>query len=277
MLGEFRSYKSAEYVLNQLTEKGMTDPFILSYENGVRKSATYGLSKIIRNEEFEKIEAKEMLYLTGDVSDETDYSKIIETSSVKGLVYYVQLGNFSSLKTKEDFNNIQKLFLDQSGTLYKYLCGVFSSYSEAKKEVVKLNDKGYNEVFVTAYNNGKKISVSDAEKLVNSGDTNIQTNNNNIQTDKTEIYFSVQLGVYSHKLTAEELNIFKPVPEKYKILSRDKGNGTYLYYIGKYKTYEEASGVKKNIKNMGQDGFVIAFKNNKKISAKEAIELLKNN
>ena len=277
MLGEYKSYKAAEYVLNELTKKGMTDPFIVSYENGKRKSATYGLSKIIRNEEFEKIEAREMSYLTGKAVDVSnindniiDITEINETSSVSGLAYYVQLGNFSTQKTKADFKNIQALYLDHSGTIFKYLTGIYSSYSEAKKEVEKLTANGYKEAFVTAYNNGSKISLSDAGKLVNNED-------NIVRTGKPEIYFSVQIGVYSRKLTNVELNKLNPVPEKYKIISKDKGNGLYLYYIGEYMTYKEASDVKNDIKSKGQDGFVIAFKNGEKISAKQANELLKNN
>lgn len=275
MLGEYRSYKTAEYVLNQLKEKGITDPFIVSYDNGKLKSATYGLSRIIRNEEFEKIEAREISYLTGgavDVSNDNniDITKINKTSSVNGLAYYVQLGNFSTQKTKSDFKNIKALFTDHTAGVFKYLTGIYSTYSEAKKEAAKLAANGYNEAFVTAYNNGTKLSLSDAEKLVNTG-------NKNEQTDKAEIYFSVQIGVYSHKLTEAELNQFKPVPEKYKIISKDKGSGLFIYYIGEYKTYKEAAAVKSDIKNMGLDGFVIAFKNNIKISAKQAIELLKNN
>ena len=133
---------------------------------------------------------------------------------------------------------------------------------------MKLTASGYNKAFVTAYNNGSKISLSDAGKLANN-------ENNNIKTNKPDIYFSVQIGVFSHKLNDEELNKFKPVPEKYKIISKEKGNGLYIYYIGEYKTYNEASVVKNDIKSMGQDGFVIAFKSGEKISAKQAVELLK--
>ncbi|MCD4793631.1 MAG: SPOR domain-containing protein [Bacteroidales bacterium] len=273
MLGEYRSYKSAEYVLNKLKEKGMTDPFIVSYENGKRKTANYGISKIIRDEEFEKIEAREMSYLTGEAVDFTndnniDFTKITETSSVNGLAYYVQLGSFSTKKNRDDFKNIQELYADHSTAVFKYLSGIYSSYFEAKKEAVKLTASGYNKAFVTAYNNGSKISLSDAGKLANN-------ENNNIKTNKPDIYFSVQIGVFSHKLNDEELNKFKPVPEKYKIISKEKGNGLYIYYIGEYKTYNEASVVKNDIKSMGQDGFVIAFKSGEKISAKQAVELLK--
>jgi len=69
MLGEYRSYKAAEYTLNKVVTKGLKDPFIIAYENGQRKTATYGISKIIRNNNFEKIEAKEMAMLTSRTKD----------------------------------------------------------------------------------------------------------------------------------------------------------------------------------------------------------------
>jgi len=53
--------------------------------------------------------------------------------------------------------------------------------------------------------------------------------------------------------------------------------GLFLYTIGQYNTYKKAASVKKEIKALNFDGFVIAFKNDIKISASEAIEILKNN
>jgi hypothetical protein len=272
-LGEYRSYKSAEYVLNQIKTKGLSDPFIVSYVNGVRKSATFGLAQIIRDDEFERIEAEEMSYLTGmnkNIPDEdikTD--NIMNVKTVNGLAYFIQLGSFSTEKSKEDFGTISTIYTEQSGSLYKYMTGKYVSYKEAKNEVDQIKSKGFPEAFVTVYNNGNKISIADASKLVNNQNTNINTN---LQS----IIFSVQLGVFSKKLLDNDIEKFKPITDSYTLKYKINENGMYIYYIGEYSSYEEASNVKNKIKSMGQDGFVIAFQNGEKISAKKALDILKN-
>ncbi len=284
-LGEYRSYKAAEYVLNKIKKKGLSDPFIVSYENGIKKSAAYGISKIIRNDEFEKTEAKEMSLLTGKVyknddnnNAENQYSTgnsngINEISGFNGLIYCVQLGNFSSPKQEQDFPGINNLIHENNKATHKYLSGPFSSYQEAKKESNKLKEKGYEGTFVVAYNYGKKISLSKAAEIKKSGNN---SSNTGTETSKNDIWFTVQIAAYSHKLNNAEMQEFDELADKYKINVKQVDSGLFLYTIGNYKTYKEAASVKKEIKALNFDGFVIAFKNNVKISASEAIKILDN-
>lgn len=278
MLGEYKSYKAAEYVLNKIKEKGLSDPFIVAFENGVKKSATYGISKIVRDADFEKTEAKEMSLLTGKVyknynnNNVSAISNIKNISYFKGLIYCVQIGNFSSQKQKYDFPGIPNLIYENTKDIHKYLAGPYSSYEAAKKAVNELKNKGYEGVFTVAYNYGKKISLQDAKNINTSNNTNI-----NIPNNKDKIYFSVQIAAYSHKLNNAEMHEFVDLSNKYTIKVKQVDGGLFLYLIGNYKTYKEAASVKKDIKALNFDGFVIAFKNGIKISASEAIEILKNN
>ncbi|MCF6365614.1 MAG: SPOR domain-containing protein [Bacteroidales bacterium] len=288
LLGEYRSYKAAEYVLNQVVTKGLTDPFIVTYENGERKTATYGISKIVRNDEFEKTEAKEMSYLTGNAVDintenntnnysenntdiSIDNTKINKIKEVMQLVYCVQLGNFSSQKKLEDFKGAEPVFIEKTETSYRYMTGTFSTYNEAKEKSKELTSKGFEGTFVIAYYKGEKISLNKA-KSVAENETIVNTH-----TKKDEVYFAVQIGAYSSELEENEMNQFASVSGKYKINTTKIDGGLYLYTIGKYKTYKEAAEVKDYIKSMSTDGFVIAFKNGNRISAQDAIKFLKHN
>ncbi len=283
-LGEYRSYKAAEYVLNRIKKKGLTDPFIVAYENGVKKSATYGISKIVRDADFEKTETKEMSLLTGGVyknnnnntfqagNNETENSsEIKDISQFNGLVYCIQLGSFSSPKQKSDFPDIHNLISEHNKAAYKYLAGTYSSYEEAKKESQKLN-QSYPGTFIVAYNYGKKISLSQASEIKKSGNAN---SSDKKTTNKNNIYFSVQIAAYSHKLNDAEMQQFSNLSKRYPIKVKQVDGGLFLYTVGKYGTYKDAASVKKDIKAMNYDGFVIAFKNGIKISASEAVEILK--
>jgi len=281
-LGEYRSYKAAEYVLNKIKRKGLTDPFVVSFENGIKKSATYGISKITRDPEFEKTEAQEMSRLTGktysfNTESESQNNNISVTSDIKnisefeGLIYCVQLGNFSSQKQKSDFPGISNLIYENNKSSFKYLAGPYFSYEEAKNEGNNLKNKGYEGVFTVAYNYGEKISLSQASEIKKSGNNHISDIN-----PKNQLFFSVQIAAYSHKLNNAEMKEFDELADKYTINVKKVDGGLYLYTIGNYKTYKEAASVKKEIKTLNFDGFVIAFKNGVKISASEAIEILKN-
>ncbi len=284
-LGEYRSYKAAEYVLNKIKRKGLTDPFIVAFENGVKKSATYGISKIVRTDEFEKTEAREMSLLTGKAYENnniennniqnnninTSGTGIKEISEFNGLVYCVQLGNFSSPKQKSDFPGVPNIIYENNKSTHKYLSGPYSTYEEAKKAGNMLKNKGYEGVFTVAYNHGKRISLSQAAEIKKS------ENKNSINTaDKDNIWFSVQIGAFSHRLNDAEMQEFGELNDKYTINVKQLDGGLFLYTIGKFKTYKEAANLKKEIKTMNFDGFVIAFKGGIKISAAEAIEILKN-
>ncbi len=290
MLGEYRSYKAAEYVLNKVAVNGLDDPFIVAYENGNRKTSTYGISKLIRDDNFEKTEAEEMAYLTGEktkqinvnVTDNKDNNEINKDNMiipkhiginnikyVKGLVYCVQLGNFSKKKSLSDFKGAEPVFFEDNLTTYKYVSGTFPSYKLAKQKANELKNKGYEGTFVVAYNEGAKISLDKAKSL--------SENNTTTPINKVNIYFTVQVGAYSHKLSNEEMSSFDKITPKYKLTVNKVDGGLFLYTIGKFNTYEKATIVKKDIKNMGVDGFVIAFKNGNRISAKDAKDFLKKN
>jgi N-acetylmuramoyl-L-alanine amidase len=45
------------------------------------------------------------------------------------------------------------------------MCGSNTSYSKAKEELLSVQNKGYKDAFLVAYQNGKRISVSEARNI----------------------------------------------------------------------------------------------------------------
>lgn len=101
-------------------------------------------------------------------------------------------------------------------------------------------------------------------------------NQNNSKTSKSEskIEFKVQLTAVKNSLRDGH-----PIYKNFKgeIKSEKGKDGWMRYYLGSYETYEEALKELKKIKAKGlaDGGFIVAFKNSKKISVSEAKELLK--
>lgn len=92
--------------------------------------------------------------------------------------------------------------------------------------------------------------------------------------NESKIEFKVQLTAVKNALRDGH-----PIYKNFKgeIKSEKGKDGWMRYYLGSYETYEEALKELKKIKAKGlaDGGFIVAFKNSKKISVSEAKELLK--
>jgi hypothetical protein len=104
--------------------------------------------------------------------------------------------------------------------------------------------------------------------------TTASQNKKNTPKSETKIEFKVQLTAVKNSLRDGH-----PIYKNFKgeIKSEKGKDGWMRYYLGSYETYEEALKELKKIKAKGlaDGGFIVAFKNSKKISVSEAKELLK--
>jgi hypothetical protein len=174
-------------------------------------------------------------------------------------------------KTNEELKMTTPLMQENTKAGMKFINGPFYSYIEAVNKNNELISKGFDKSFVTSYFDGKHISLTQAKSVEASG------KKEKIETVKKDsLFFSVQIGAYSTKLSENDEKQFKTISEKYTISAIADQNGLVIYTVGKYKTYEETLLVKNEIKKLGTtDGFVVAFLNNKKITVQEAIKISK--
>ena len=64
-----------------------------------------------------------------------------------------------------NFNGLENVSVEESGSLFKYYFGNTSDYISAKKSLQEAKAKGYKTAFMTAFKNGKKIDIKQAIKL----------------------------------------------------------------------------------------------------------------
>lgn len=201
------------------------------------------------------------------------------TLAASGTVLRVQLGAYKNKLSKNVFKDVPNLIeVKTEDGLYKYMSGSFTSFEEAAKHKVNLLLKGYQGAFITAYKDGKRISLKEAgatpqkkEEVTESGSDNTEVN----AVNKKLVSFKVQVGVFKGEPPADKLAKY----EKAKGVSKETTpTGLTRYTIGPFADYAAAQAAKDDlIKNIGiEDAFILAFFNGEYITIQEALELLKN-
>ncbi|MGZ4055716.1 MAG: SPOR domain-containing protein, partial [Bacteroidia bacterium] len=195
----------------------------------------------------------------------------------KGIVLRVQLGAYHNKLSKRVFKDVPDLIeIKTEDGLYKYMTGSFTTIDAAAKHKVDLLLKGYQDAFITAYKDGKRISLAEAGAVPMKKETMNNPNDSSAisSVDKTLITFKVQVGVFKSEPPADKQAKFDKIKG---ILKEPTPTGLNRYTIGPFSDYKKAQEAKNEmIKNYGiEDAFILAFFKNEYISIQEALELLK--
>jgi len=193
------------------------------------------------------------------------------------VVFRVQLGAYSKPLSKYVFLGVQDLIeITTENGLYKYTSKAFTSMEDAAGFRVKMLLNGYEGAFITAYKDGKRISLNTA------GATFIEPKKEVVIADTTKINvvnkqlvtFKVQVGIYKDAPPEEKLKIFEQMKN---VVSEKTVTGLTRYVIGNFTEFVKAEEFRYEIiKKYGvSDPFVIALFNNEYITVQEALELLR--
>jgi hypothetical protein len=228
---------------------------------------------------------------------------------IKGLVFTVQVGSFSKHKGFIRLRKIKHLYSwdDADGTV-KYNSGTYKSIADAKaaKGIIVANTS-VKDAFISAYYNGNRISIADANELLTKGTistkpvpiaasiNNTAKVNNKVSTviketgntkdtltntepdssslklaGSTGVIYTVRIASYPGQMPVGAANkILKYAGEG--IEPHQEKQGLTAYYAGKFTDYDSANALQQKLFN---DGFhkasVVAYYKGKKISVQEA-------
>lgn len=211
-----------------------------------------------------------------------------------GVVYRVQLGAFSSSPSAEKLKGIDPITTEQipGKSIVRYFGGQFNNKDLADNSCVQYKQNGFTDAFVVAFNNGKRINLAEAKKL-------LSINSDQIQEIVTKINPSKQkeqkAPVVNSKKTSKidgvklKVQLAALREQKTKSWNDDLSNkvgttieeihlssGVYIYATGSFTNYSEASEFLKSVKAKGyNDAFLIGVNAGEKIPVAKAIELLK--
>ena len=178
-VGLFEKYTTAEKIKNKIVELGYKDAFVVAFLNGKRIpiNEAYAMAGgipatvIQKNTDIENSAQNTSTPASENVKEQAGIAKAQNVSAIQGLFYTVQVGVFSQPVLADRLYNMKPLYNETApnGNL-RYYTGIYKSVSRAAEATEMINDVGIKDAFVTAYYNGKRISIQEAKKYEMQGE-----------------------------------------------------------------------------------------------------------
>lgn len=240
----------------------------------------------VGDEELQKLLASEIEDLLNvNVGDSTAQStasaSILQEEaglfSKDDVVYRVQLGAFKNKISTKVFNTSAGVLELKTGeNVYRYVTKGYKSLEDAAAVRADLVVQGYSDAFVTAYKNGKRISMSEAGATMDKNYKEDLSENKTFNSiDKKLLSFKIQLGPL--KKPSQEAAMDEKVKDLTNIDKQTTATGNIRYTAGgEFSRLDTAEKLRKELEDKGYtDAFIIATFKNEIISIQEAMELLK--
>ena len=191
--------------------------------------------------------------------------------------FRVQIGAFNRKIKKSIFKDIPNVVgIKGDDGLYRFFSGSYTDKSKAASHKVDMTLTGYNDAFIVAFQNGKRISLKEAGFGVKknfSENLEVSSTPSENPIDSEMVRFKIQVGAFKEKVPADILVSFKKLGNVKAITNA--GQGYTKYYMGDLTDYANAVRFRKKLVTNGiVDCFIVGeFKNNI-ITSKEARDLL---
>jgi len=197
--GLFTTFTTADKVKQEIRDLGYKDAFVVAFLNGkripmVEAMAMTGGTMPTNNQVTTNTSAIEN---TTKVVDNTVVTTNANTpvnnsnaqtntpantqniATVGGLFYTVQIGVYSQVVSSSKLYNIQPLYTETAPNgNFRYNTGIYNTVARAVEAKNMIVDVGIKDAFVTAYLNGKRISLPEAEKFLADGSAVFSTASN---------------------------------------------------------------------------------------------------
>lgn len=228
-----------------------------------------------------------------------------DVAGVSGLFYTVQVGVFSQPVPASRLYNLSGLNSERmpNGNI-RYSAGAYNTIGNAVAAKNNAVSTGISDAFVTAYYNGRRITLAEARQLeaqgtvpVNSSTSATQPVNSTTQPGNTQpaastaaasvpfstavsssapvtdsgIVYTVQLGAFREQVPVRVANSFLQFAGRGVRHYVNPDNGFTVFMTAPVTTYEAAAAIREECVQKGiADAFVVAWKNGKRISVTQA-------
>ena len=309
-VGLFYSEDAASLVRDQIKPIGYSDAFIVAYKDG-KKIPLYEARRLLKEagntENYKQLAQAEVNQIKNRATNTTYNNTEIQNknkvtnintannqtvnstnvTNTTDLFYTVQIGVYKNAVTAQDLKNLSPIYEEHAYGFIRYTTGKYNDFKKADIEKNRIIQLGITDAFVSAYYNGKRLSVADALKIgiQNKGTNSEQievkypeqqiNNNKSINIIKDSVIFKVQIGSFKEQVPIAKVARYLEIAANYGLNQDKDENGIIIYSIGKFKSYDEAIKMRDVVINNGEkDAFVVAYSGKQKISVNDAKKTL---
>ena len=270
--GLFRVYSEAKETRDLIRQKGYNDAFVVVYVDGERLTGAQARDILAQAREMEEAEKTDTQKIssagTKDIPAEksdlqTEKAKPVKTADyyndpeaadarqveiTQGLFYTVQVGVYSKPVKLDKLFNLTELNseLTESGYI-RYTSGRYTDLQSASSRKNLVVNKGVTDAFITAYYNGKRISLNEAKSiLAEKGNSVLFNEIDSAGLDKSQdesgdqIEYIVIMGIMSGDIPQELAALFEENKD-WKIQKTIGPAGQEMYVSPKFKSRKEAT------------------------------------
>jgi hypothetical protein len=312
--GVFTKFTTADKAKKKIIDMGYKDAFVVAFYNGKRIpiNEAYAMAGGIPSN---VLQANQVANSTAPIATNTsstvennnnspEIAKANDLTKVTGLFYTVQIGVYAAPVKASKLYNITPLYNEQVPSSYiRYYTGIYKSVARAEEAREMVMDIGLKDAFITAYYDGKRISVADAQKYESQGNVvfptspdvnklpsfggsnnyvapanNSSNNTNTVNSTNTNaptknsvagVVFKIQIGAFKEEVPLDIANKFILIARK-GIETYTDNAGLTIYTVGNCKSYEEASALKTEVDAADlKDSFIVAYKNGEKVALED--------
>lgn len=202
-VGYFRNLETARVAKDVIRGNGYPDAFVVAFLNGKRISNQQALQMVegggdmIGSNTTYNTNSSNTLNSSAQVGNVNSSMPgvensgntgsaipieegVMEINQVNGILFTVQVGVFSKPVSNSPINDLQPLYREITPNgYYRYTSGIYPNAGRAQMAKADLNNAGISDAFVTAYLNGRRISVAEASRMLESGEAVIAVSGNN--------------------------------------------------------------------------------------------------
>ena len=248
--GAFSKFTEADFAKDEIRGIGYRDAFVVAYKDGNRISVEAARSAIASGEPvaYTRPEGRNdrpsTPAATTSINNAPPVSNLVKRGPLEvqsidnfsGVFYTVQVGVYSKPVTSDDIFGITPLNQENlpNGN-YRYSNGVFQDFAKADRVKEEIRAIGVVDAFVTAYSNGKRLTVEEAQNQLGQSSN---TAENPIETSDGK--YRILLGTFAGQVPVSQARVILSLSSDGvdKVVN---GDGSNTYYYGSYNDQESAS------------------------------------
>ena len=164
-IGEYTNYQDALIKRDEMRKlRGFETAFIVTFKNGVRVDLGTALKTESRNKKIKIREEKRKNKESEVIKDPVKINFFVQVLVKKGI---------PNEETKDRLNNMDALKISMNGDLNRYISkNIYNTLESAMLEQARLRNNGFEDAFIYAEKDGKRITIKEANQILEGLNTN---------------------------------------------------------------------------------------------------------